>query len=287
MNLQLKQFNSQEVAQLLNVNVSTIKRWTEEGKLECLKTPGGHRKFLMSQINKFLEYNNIKTAWSGALHPEDDPDLNSQILKRNFGYLQSFLFEEAIGGKHIPVRQVLQGLYLNQTAPARIFDELITPVLHRIGDSWEKKEITVLTEHIASQIIRDEILMLKTIIDFPVARTETALLMLLSTEMHDIALKLTEVLLEIRGFHVLLSGQMTPTLNIEKMIDKYKPDRIYISGTVVDDLNLLQAEFDKIGCISEKKAIRVYIGGKAFDAIEFAQFKHVKRLANFGEIAEQ
>ncbi|MCB0298451.1 MAG: helix-turn-helix domain-containing protein, partial [Calditrichaeota bacterium] len=46
----IQHFNSQEAAKILGVNVSTIKRWTDEGKLQCIKSVGGHRKFLMDHL---------------------------------------------------------------------------------------------------------------------------------------------------------------------------------------------------------------------------------------------
>ena len=41
MSTEVQFFNSLEAAKILGVNVSSIKRWTEEGKLECVKTAGG------------------------------------------------------------------------------------------------------------------------------------------------------------------------------------------------------------------------------------------------------
>ena len=37
-------YNSNQVAELIGVNVSTIKRWTDTGKLNCIKSAGGHQK---------------------------------------------------------------------------------------------------------------------------------------------------------------------------------------------------------------------------------------------------
>ena len=58
----IQYYNSQDAAKILGVNVSTVKRWTEDGKLECVKSAGGHRKFLMSHLADFLEKNKKKTS---------------------------------------------------------------------------------------------------------------------------------------------------------------------------------------------------------------------------------
>ena len=51
----MKYLNSKEVASIMCVNVSTIKRWTDSGKLDCYQTVGGHRKFLLSHLKNFLK----------------------------------------------------------------------------------------------------------------------------------------------------------------------------------------------------------------------------------------
>lgn len=46
-------FNTETVSKLLHVSKSTVKRWTDEGILKCVRTPGGHRKFTLSNIQEF------------------------------------------------------------------------------------------------------------------------------------------------------------------------------------------------------------------------------------------
>lgn len=43
-----------EAAQFLGVHPSTVRRWTDEGDLRCMRTPGGHRRFLQDDLHAFL-----------------------------------------------------------------------------------------------------------------------------------------------------------------------------------------------------------------------------------------
>ncbi len=44
-----------EVAQLFRVNPKTVTRWARAGKLNAIRTLGGHRRFRASEIHRCLE----------------------------------------------------------------------------------------------------------------------------------------------------------------------------------------------------------------------------------------
>jgi len=44
-----------EVAALFRVNPKTVTRWARAGKLTAIRTLGGHRRFRVSEIRRFLE----------------------------------------------------------------------------------------------------------------------------------------------------------------------------------------------------------------------------------------
>ena len=44
-----------EVAELLHVTPKTVSRWAHEGKLPCLRTLGGHRRYPEREIRDLIE----------------------------------------------------------------------------------------------------------------------------------------------------------------------------------------------------------------------------------------
>ncbi len=44
-----------EVARLFRVNPKTVTRWARSGKIQAIRTLGGHRRFKASDIRGFLE----------------------------------------------------------------------------------------------------------------------------------------------------------------------------------------------------------------------------------------
>ena len=55
-----------EVAALLYVDPKTVSRWAVAGKIHSIRTPGGHRRFLRSEILAMIAVN------EGG-HAEQDP----------------------------------------------------------------------------------------------------------------------------------------------------------------------------------------------------------------------
>lgn len=43
-----------EVARLFKVDPKTVTRWAHSGKLVSITTPGGHKRFRRSEVEKFL-----------------------------------------------------------------------------------------------------------------------------------------------------------------------------------------------------------------------------------------
>ena len=280
----LRQFNSQQAAHILDVNVSTIKRWTAEGKLECLQTPGGHRKFTLAHLAGFLRKYKGASVNVSALDDSLDTHINYQLLTGNFEYLVTSLLNEALNGNRRHVHQILNGLYIMQYPLYQIYDELITPVLHEIGHRWVNNKISVTEEHIASQVIRDCLVRLQGLMELPARTQETALCLTLSNELHDIALKMIDHLLEERGFRVLYTGQITPVIDIEALIKSLAPNRMYISITTVVFPQDVQKELDFLMNLGHENQIQIFVGGQGLNRLHFTETDIVTRLYSFKDI---
>lgn len=286
MSSEIQSFNSVEAAQILGVNVSTIKRWTDEGKLECIKSVGGHRKFLMEHLASFLEKNKKKTSRVNLFPLENELDLqiSHHIMKGDFNFLVDYVQEHALACNRSRVQKVLNGLYLGQYSLYVIYDKLMTPVLHNLGNLWSEEKISIIEEHFASQTLRDSVIRLQGIIRIPAKKVGKAMCLNFSSELHDIALKMVDHVLEARGYNVLFSGQITPVINIEQVFESSQPQRVYISSTYIENLASVQEEFDKICEVAAAHGTKVFVGGIGFDVIEIKNPELITRLATFEDV---
>ena len=112
----MKYLTSKEVAILMGVNVSTIKRWTDDGKLPCYQTPGGHRKFILSHINEFLAKNKKKAKKVNVVELEGikDRKLIQNIDHGEYKKLIPVFLEQALNADGDRLKATLTGLYMKQ-----------------------------------------------------------------------------------------------------------------------------------------------------------------------------
>jgi len=76
-----------EVAELMMVNPVTVRQWSASGMLRSSTTPGGHRRFLLSDVEQFAYTRGAKQAAHHSSRPDrvlimdDDPNVSRRIAE--------------------------------------------------------------------------------------------------------------------------------------------------------------------------------------------------------------
>ncbi|MGH8310401.1 MAG: response regulator [Steroidobacteraceae bacterium] len=76
-----------EVAELLMVNPVTVRQWAARGLLRAVKTPGGHRRFLLSDVEEFARSRGAQTGARPHGRPgrvlivDDDPQFGLYLAE--------------------------------------------------------------------------------------------------------------------------------------------------------------------------------------------------------------
>jgi len=263
--------SSPEVARILGVNVATVKRWTDAGKLECVKTAGGHRKFSMKQLAAFAK-GHEKYAQRLSLVPlenEAKRQLSREILEADFEALVPVILDRAMACEQSEVQVILNSSYMVHQDLAILYDDLITPVLHRIGSMWIDGEISISEEHLASQVIRDSIVRLQDVVNHAPDQGKSYVLTM-SEELHDIAAKMTQHVLEQNGFKVLFSGPQNPVQDTENIFSSFKPDRVYLSSTYIEkaDIPHAQEELEELVRLCSVHGAKLFAGGSGLSQLK-------------------
>jgi photoactive yellow protein len=73
-----KLLSTREVSDMLGVGTTSIKRWADEGELECVRTPGGHRRFPLRSVIKLRQ---LRSTGMEAF-PANLPNMTPEELDR-------------------------------------------------------------------------------------------------------------------------------------------------------------------------------------------------------------
>lgn len=232
---------SSDVARLLGVAPSSVKRWTQSGLLPCVVTPGRHRRFTRAEVDAFAREHR------SALSPAPAPS----------GGLATLLLSEqpifAVHGELLAVRARAGSWH----AAA---DEL-SHVLQDLGERWAVGQITILQEHRASERLARA---LSTVSDALVVApgARTALLAAAEGDDHTLALQLAELCTRAAGWNVVWGGRSMPGEEIARRVAQGGIDVVGLSASVFSsDARSLAAQVERLAPVCADAGTLLVLGG--------------------------
>lgn len=141
---------------------------------------------------------------------------------------------------------------------------IITEVLKRVGDKWEKGEITVAHEHYASQYLRTRIGMI-----FHQIHIEGILPKVVAVcgpeEKHELGLLIFTLYLRKKGYDVIYLGTGIPKNDVEVVVKQVQPRFLAFSCTLEENLsNTFSFIQDLKSTFTE---LKIGVGGRAVDLL--------------------
>jgi methanogenic corrinoid protein MtbC1 len=130
---------------------------------------------------------------------------------------------------------------------ASIDDEIIAPALWRIGDLWERGEISVADEHIATEISIRVLALQREAQRVAQTRGEHRVLLAAPAgEQHIVALRMIDNLLRNAGYEVAMLGSDVPGEALIALMHRRPPDVVCLTSTMVDPAGKVLATIDAL-----------------------------------------
>jgi len=227
-------YSTAEVANLLSINVSTVKRWSDTGDLECIRTKGRHRRFTLSSVMKFIQENKLQMPELAA-RIFDRPELHAQLLVGNKDPLTAEIRNAAADGD---TEQVMIALRIGLTSKPDLlefFSSIVFPPLARIGEDWAHGILSVEEEHLASRTIREALIRVQPELHHQEPNGLVAVCACAEGELHEIALDCVSSYLTVQGWTVYHFGADTPSVSLAKAIARREPDLVVLSAVIIPD----------------------------------------------------
>ena len=215
-----KLLTSSQVAGLLAVHTSTVKRWCDEGVLISEKTEGGHRRIRLSNALETARSQDIQT-YLDLFHPwEVNVWLAVSEVEDHgsYGRLQNLALSWLSDGRTDLLGRLLFEVGSRPSVPfSQFLDEGVRTFMMRVGAEWQGGRLAVGEEHMASQVVLETLLRLRPGWDHPMTSgpstdgfLQVAVVGALEGDHHDLGAQAVRVLLEKEGWRVYYLGADVP-----------------------------------------------------------------------------
>lgn len=260
------QLTSSEVARLLGVTPSSVKRWTESGLLRCVITPGRHRRFTRRDVTEFAR--------------EHCEQLGPHALARQ-SLVDTLLSEQSIFA--------IQSEILAVRARERTWYETVealAPVLSEIGERWARGEITILAEHRASERLARALTACTETIALA-QDAPTALLASVEGDDHTLGLNLAELCLREVGWQALWGGRHMPTTEIIRRVEQGGIELVALSASASSsDAYELARHVERLAPVCARAGTQLVLGGSGAWPADAALHDNVHRIERFAQLHE-
>lgn len=270
-------YNSNQIAEIIGVNVSTIKRWTDSGKLECQQTIGGHRKFHLNHLRKFLKKNQKLSVNINLKHLiGDNKSLINAIDKKDTNSLVDYCYKDLILSNSDRFTSLNNSLILKGYPIEKIFDDIVIPSLKIIGEKWANSELSITEEHLATEKVRKFLLNLN-LDTAPESPKLNAYCFTLKNDKHDLPLYMGESIFNQNNIESINLGSNLPVNDFISLSNKTSPDIIFISLIYVQDVNEINKEINLLCKTFLGSSTKIFIRGFGFEqtSINYSNFIQV------------
>jgi len=254
-----------DIAALFSVTETTVKRWTDEGRLRCQKTPGGHRKFDTGAVMEFS--NAYGMSPNGTITLSDygdlDPQMEVAVLSRDFGRIASLFSRKALSDTQGALAPFFSYLYHHQLQLWEIFDLVIRPGMKEIGDLWKSGTVSVGDEHRSTARTTEAMLQLKTQVHMKPRNGLSTICACPEGTTHELGLRCAALALEAEGWTVHYLGASVPLDSVGEVLMRLNPSLVCLSVSSVSFDPSLSVGLRKLYREARKRNTGVVIGGSA------------------------
>ena len=273
----MRYLNSNDVAEILGINISTLKRWTENGTIGCSKTAGGHRKFTMQHVRDYYKSNkNSDRSMGLGLERLEHKTIYELLNKNNYTELAKILADSSLESNEVSVNNIINGAYMKGIKASLICDEIIEPGSMIVENALRQEYISHVEAFISRKLITRSVESLNQSKPNGSFNGKTALCVNFEDNLPDLGVVMSEIVLRHNGYNVLNTGSHAELGNLQGVIEKKNVDLLVFylcdmqccMATVKDNLSKTALQVNSIVKLAKKLKVNVIFGGSGIQFLE-------------------
>ncbi len=248
-----------QLARAIGVSESTIKRWCDRGLIAVIKTAGGHRRLEIDAVIRFLQESGHPIVEPSLLGLPSGVGEGPRSIERS----RETLYNTLVRGDESAPRQLVFDLLLSGLSMTAVCEDVITPVMHRIGDTWECGDVEVYQERRACEIclrllheLRGKVASVP--ITAPLAVGATP-----SGDNYSLPVSMAELVLRSSGWNAVVLGSNLPAETIQQALLTHRPRMLWMSVSHIPDEEDLVTAVNAIFGTADSGGTAFALGGRA------------------------
>jgi MerR family transcriptional regulator, light-induced transcriptional regulator len=249
-----------EVARRSGVNAELLRVWERRyGVLQPERSAGGFRLYSEQDVERVSEMRRlvaegVSAAEAARLVDEGATATTRGPQRGDLADARQTLHTAIASFDETAAHEAFDRLVADLT-PETILRDVVLPLLHEVGESWARGELSVAQEHFGTHVLRGRLLGLAR--GWARGVGPVALLACPPGEQHDLGLIAFGVALNRLGWRIAFLGADTPLETIESAAEAVHPSAIVLAATLRNG----QADTARLLALGRERPL--YLGGAA------------------------
>jgi MerR family transcriptional regulator, light-induced transcriptional regulator len=273
---------TKELARVIGVSESSVKRWADGGALRASRTAGGHRRITVAEAIRF-----IRDTHASLVHPELLGLADVAAVVREPappGDDADQLYEFLAAGAAPQARGLLQSLFLSGSSLAAIVDGPIRVAMQRLGALWQHDPSGIFLEHRATDICAQALHQIRVGVgdrkDAPVALGGAP-----EGDPYALGSLAAAAVLAADGFAAVNLGPQTPLATMESAAAELRPLLVWLSVSTAESPERLAAGIADLARRLGRHGVSVVVGGRALHTLTLPALPNLHAAESMAELA--
>lgn len=243
----------------MGVSEASLKRWCDKGIIPSLRTPGGHRRLLLSDVVRYLRDSGHPLPEPAVLGLPSGVGTGRFVVER----ARREMIDALIAGDSHRVRSLGTSLYLAQHSLAEICDNVVAPAFQALGERWQHGELAVYQERHGCEITAELLHELRFLLPAPPPTAPLAIGGTLAGDPYTLPNNMVEIALQEAGWRTVNCGCGLPPDTLVAALRALRPRLMWLSVSSVEAAKLARGDVEALADALRVTGALAVLGGRA------------------------
>lgn len=246
-----------QLADALGVSESSVKRWSDKGRIETERTAGGHRRMPWSAVLRFLRASEMSL---------EKPEVLGLMDREAAQQPKEAVVAALVEGDAEALRSAVFHLYAAGTPAAEICDDYLAGAFTEVGDRWQHGNLEIYEERRAVALCRGVLHELNATLPEVGPGAPRAAGGTLEGDWYSLPTEMVQVALRERGWNALSYGSNLPMETMRAAIEEEELRLLWLSVSWVESEERLVAAVSELHEAADAHGTALVLGGRELDA---------------------